>query len=381
MNSIRLMPVGRQVFLPLYAPGSGLARRRVESVTDNLPAARVLGGEYHVLSGKQRPGYGLGRESLALVQAGRIAVGSTGAVSDAVNNEQGRAHEAVAEVNAISSNAISGEPETETDEGSASGDEAVFDGQDAGVKEKQDAGDDSKDDDKDASRPRGADGEPLTDQELRQLTDLKKRDAEVKAHERAHLAAAHGFARGGAHYEYQAGPDGRRYAVGGEVSIDTSAERDPEATVRKMEIVRRAALAPKNPSAQDRRVAASASQRETVARREIVIQHREELQQKREDREAESEKAEESQGHDDGQARAGESAATGDNTADPGNSEESVARAELSGITSGTSTRNAAPREFSGIKAVASAVDAANHIKAGLAYGYSIRNEANFANS
>jgi hypothetical protein len=48
-------------------------------------------------------------------------------------------------------------------------------------------------------------------------------------------------------------PDGCDYALGGEVAIDTSAiAGDPEATLRKMEQIRRAALAPANPSGQDR---------------------------------------------------------------------------------------------------------------------------------
>ena len=59
------------------------------------------------------------------------------------------------------------------------------------------------------------------------------------------------------------------YAVSGEVKTDTSKERDPEATIRKMQKVRRAALAPAQPSAQDRSVAAQASQIEAEARIEL----------------------------------------------------------------------------------------------------------------
>ena len=71
----------------------------------------------------------------------------------------------------------------------------------------------------------------LSEQELKQVQELKTRDREVRAHEAAHLAAAGSLAIGGASYSYQRGPDGVQYAVGGEVSIDTSAvEGDPEAT-------------------------------------------------------------------------------------------------------------------------------------------------------
>ena len=114
----------------------------------------------------------------------------------------------------------------------------------------------------------------LSDEEKRQVEQLKKRDREVRAHEQAHLSAAGQYAIGGARYTYATGPDGTQYAVGGEVEIDTSEIRgDPEATARKMEQVRRAALAPLNPSPQDLRVAAEASQTEAKARAEASDKH------------------------------------------------------------------------------------------------------------
>ncbi len=109
----------------------------------------------------------------------------------------------------------------------------------------------------------------LTEDEQEEVEALRSRDAEVRAHENAHKAAAGQHARGGPRYEYERGPDGRRYAVGGEVKIDTSAvPDDPDATIMKMRQVRRAALAPAEPSPQDRRVAAEASAKETAARAE-----------------------------------------------------------------------------------------------------------------
>jgi len=92
------------------------------------------------------------------------------------------------------------------------------------------------------------------------IAQLRARDREVRAHEMAHVAAAGGYVTSGPHYTYQKGPDGRQYAIGGEVGIDVSPERGPEATIRKMQIVQQAALAPANPSAQDMRVAAAAAQ-------------------------------------------------------------------------------------------------------------------------
>ena len=108
----------------------------------------------------------------------------------------------------------------------------------------------------------------LTNDEQQVVRDLKQRDAEVKAHEAAHIAAGSGVVSGGATYQYQTGPDGKMYAVGGEVSIDLSSEGSPDATIRKMQQVKAAALAPAQPSGTDRAVAAQAAQIEAMARLE-----------------------------------------------------------------------------------------------------------------
>jgi len=113
-------------------------------------------------------------------------------------------------------------------------------------------------------------GRRLTRKQLAILLELKKRDQQVHQHEMAHLIAGGQYVRGGPNYVYEVGPDGRRYAVGGDVSIDTSPERDPRATLRKMLTVERAALAPANPSAQDRAVAAKAAQEAAKAQMEII---------------------------------------------------------------------------------------------------------------
>ncbi len=113
-------------------------------------------------------------------------------------------------------------------------------------------------------------GEELTEAEERQVRELKKRDAEVKAHERAH-ANVGGIYASAPRYEYTVGPDGKRYAIGGEVQIDATPVRDdPEATIRKMDIVIRAALAPAEPSAQDLAVARQAQAERDKARAELL---------------------------------------------------------------------------------------------------------------
>jgi hypothetical protein len=105
----------------------------------------------------------------------------------------------------------------------------------------------------------------------KEISRLKARDAEVKAHEMAHLSAAGGYALGGPQYDYQTGPDGKRYAVGGSVKVDISPiPGDPTATVQKARTIRRAALAPAKPSAQDQRVASKAAAMEARAQRELM---------------------------------------------------------------------------------------------------------------
>jgi hypothetical protein len=108
----------------------------------------------------------------------------------------------------------------------------------------------------------------LSEEEEKKVQELKDRDREVKTHEQAHAAVGGQYA-GSPSYEYESGPDGKRYAVGGEVSIDVSEETEPEDTVQKMQVVRAAALAPAEPSTQDLKVAAEASQKEQKARAEM----------------------------------------------------------------------------------------------------------------
>jgi len=112
----------------------------------------------------------------------------------------------------------------------------------------------------------------LTEEQRAQVQALQSRDREVRAHEAAHMAAAGGLARGGASYSYETGPDNRRYAVGGEVSIDTSPGKSPEETLQKAQTIRAAAQAPAKPSQQDLAIAASAGQMAAEAQAELAAQ-------------------------------------------------------------------------------------------------------------
>ncbi len=127
-------------------------------------------------------------------------------------------------------------------------------------------------------RGQGAIGE-LTEEEKKEVQQLKQRDTEVRRHEQAHLSAAGRYARGGANYTFTRGPDGRQYATGGEVSIDVSPARTPQATITKAQVVKAAALAPAEPSSQDRAVAAAAGKMENEARAELAKQRIEESTQ------------------------------------------------------------------------------------------------------
>lgn len=111
-------------------------------------------------------------------------------------------------------------------------------------------------------------------EEARKLQQLKTIDRETRAHEQAHIAAGGSLIHGGANFAYEKGSDGKNYAIGGEVSIDTSViKNDPEATITKMRTVIAAALAPVKPSAQDRSVASQASQAIAHANAQLAQQY------------------------------------------------------------------------------------------------------------
>lgn len=110
----------------------------------------------------------------------------------------------------------------------------------------------------------------LSESDRRKIEKLRETDQRVRRHEEAHRAAAGSLHRGGPTYTYETGPDGKRYAVAGSVQIDTSPGRTPQETIQKAAQIRRAALAPPDPSSTDRSVAAKASRMEESARRAIA---------------------------------------------------------------------------------------------------------------
>lgn len=108
--------------------------------------------------------------------------------------------------------------------------------------------------------------------QAREVAKLQTADQQVRSHEAAHLAAAGALATGGAQFTYETGPDGQRYAIGGEVNISVSEGRTPQETLQRAEQIRRAALAPADPSAQDLAVAAMASEMAAKARDQIAAE-------------------------------------------------------------------------------------------------------------
>ena len=119
-----------------------------------------------------------------------------------------------------------------------------------------------------SSRTQQSTNEEFAEKQI--IRSLESRDKEVRNHERAH-ASVGGSLTGAPTYAYETGPNGKKYAVEGEVSVDlTPVPGDPQETIAKMNKVQAAALAPANPSTQDIRVAATASSIILEAQAELV---------------------------------------------------------------------------------------------------------------
>ena len=121
----------------------------------------------------------------------------------------------------------------------------------------------------------------LTQDQKMQVIELQRRDLEVRTHEAAHMSAGAGLTTGASH-SYQRGPDNKMYAIGGEVGIDTSPGKTPEETLKKAAQIKRAALAPAQPSSADLQVAATATNMEIEAKMEIQKNQNQETKEKTE---------------------------------------------------------------------------------------------------
>ena len=110
-----------------------------------------------------------------------------------------------------------------------------------------------------------------------EIKKLELTEKEVIVHEQAHKAVG-GNITGPITYTHTEGPDGKRYISGGEVSINTKEGSTPEETLKILEKVKAAALAPAEPSPQDLRVAASATAQIQQTRLEITKENVRQLQ-------------------------------------------------------------------------------------------------------
>lgn len=111
----------------------------------------------------------------------------------------------------------------------------------------------------------------LTDAEKQSVDRLRQRDAQVRQEEQAHAGTA-GAMAGPIIYEYATGPDGRRYAVGGSVSVRLSnPSGDPAKFADAAAKLSAAANAAHNPSAADLSAARKGYQAAAAA---LAEQHR-----------------------------------------------------------------------------------------------------------
>lgn len=92
----------------------------------------------------------------------------------------------------------------------------------------------------------------------RVIGKLEDRDSEVKMHEQIH--ASGGVATTAPiNYNYQVGPDGKLYAVGGSVKLDTSVPNDPKEAEVKLDQIQDASSSVNSLSAADADIAQTAS--------------------------------------------------------------------------------------------------------------------------
>ncbi|MGB5866535.1 MAG: putative metalloprotease CJM1_0395 family protein [Arcobacteraceae bacterium] len=87
----------------------------------------------------------------------------------------------------------------------------------------------------------------------RVLEKFKNKDAQIRTHEQVHASIGHTTSP--ISYSYQQGPDGKMYAVGGNVRMDTSIPDDPKAAAFKLDVLQKAASGPADTSGADNMIA------------------------------------------------------------------------------------------------------------------------------
>ena len=112
--------------------------------------------------------------------------------------------------------------------------------------------------------------EELSTDQLKSVKKKREFDKALTKHEEDHHTVAADLARSGPLYEMETGEDGQEYRKSGKVMIDTGITESDEKTVKKMQQVRAAALAPDGNqlaplSDADKRIAAEATEKEQAA--------------------------------------------------------------------------------------------------------------------
>lgn len=107
----------------------------------------------------------------------------------------------------------------------------------------------------DASRVTSSENYDEKDYE-RVLDKFEASDANIRSHEQSHASSIHASTP---QYNYQQGPDGKLYAVGGNVRMDTSIPKDPAQAAAKMDNLSQAAGAPHDLSAADAQISRTAN--------------------------------------------------------------------------------------------------------------------------
>jgi hypothetical protein len=224
----------------------------------DVQADRAVGGVRGPAEKPQGPTAGLGGATAGVSQQAAVLRWGSEALRLARGAQPESGPPAAEESDAAPGAARETEPQASGALAPATGDEAVGEAGEAGKA--------------DGSEPE------VSEEEAEEVRELEKRDREVRTHEQAHKSAGGAYA-GSIHLDYSTGPNGKRYASSGSVNIDVSPVKgDPEATLRKMQIVQRAATAPADPSGADRQVASRAASTASQARAELAAKRYSEAQ-------------------------------------------------------------------------------------------------------
>jgi len=91
----------------------------------------------------------------------------------------------------------------------------------------------------------------------RVLEKFRNKDSEIRTHEQTHASIGHTTSP--ISYNYQEGPDGKMYAVGGSVRLDTTIPDDPKAAAFKLDMIQKAASGVAHASSADNSIASQSN--------------------------------------------------------------------------------------------------------------------------